>query len=31
VVAEHDWEAVFTPEAEMTLFLRIRTEEIVKT
>jgi len=31
VVAEHDDGAVFRPEAELTLFLRMRTKEIVKT
>jgi len=31
VVAEHDCERVFRPEAELTLFLRMRTKEIVKT
>jgi len=32
VVAEHDGEGSFyIPEAELTLFLRMRTKEIVKT
>jgi len=31
VIAEHDGEAVFSPEAELTLFLRMRTKEIAKT
>ena len=31
MVAEHDGEAVFTPEAELTLFLRMCTKEIAKT
>jgi len=29
VVAEHDGEGLFRPEAELTLFLRMRTKEIV--
>jgi len=31
VVAEHDGEGSFTPEAELTPFLRMRTKEIAKT
>ena len=31
MVAEHDGEGSFTSGAELTLFLRMRTEEIVKT
>jgi len=31
VVAKRKVKAVFRPEAELTLFLRMRTEEIVKT
>jgi len=30
VVAEHDGEGRFRPEAELTLFLRMRTKEIVR-
>jgi len=31
VVAEHDGEGFFRPEAELTLFLRTLTKEIAKT
>ena len=31
MVAEHDDEAVFGPEADLTLFLRMHTEKIAKT
>jgi len=31
VVAEHDGEGSFRPEAELALFLRMRTKEIAKT
>ena len=31
MVAEHDGEGSFSPEAELTLFLRMRTKEIAKT
>jgi len=31
VVAEHDGEGSFRPEAGLTLFLRMRTKEIAKT
>jgi len=30
VVAEHDGEGRFRPEAELTLLLRMRTKEIIK-
>jgi len=31
MVAAHDGEGSFKPEAELTLFLRMRTKEIAKT